>query len=463
MTGTSIRRNRARMAFGPLMLLLALLSACSTREWNAPLVEGDASPRYDFKSRLPPDNSQRVFVVLAFSGGGIRAGAFSFGVLKELSRTSVQIDGRRRRLLDEVDVISSVSGGSFTAAYYGLFGDRIFDDYERKFLKRDVGGGMLSRLADPLALTSLTASDFNRGDLAAAWLTDNLFEHKTFADMSIGRLPYVIINASDLNTGLTFSFIQQQFDFLCSNVSSYPVANAVMASSAMPVIFAPIAVRNFDTDCRERRESWVPAVLKRRDIFTREYQVARGLSRYFDPRTLPIIRLVDGGVTDNLGVRGSMMSPVAHYGNVPDMAGAFTPAALDRVTDVLVIVANAQIYGEYDWSREGVDPGIAGMLYSSFDAAVDILSTETVSLAKGGFQMWADQINARRKPGAPRVRVNFATLTFDGIQDPAERARFNAIPTTLSLPARDVDDLEALAAKLLSESIEYRTFVQSLR
>jgi NTE family protein len=145
------------------------------------------------------------------------------------------------------------------------------------------------------------------------------------------------------------------------------------------------------------------------------------------------------------------------------MAGAFTHEALDKVTDVLVIVANAQIYGEYDWSRNGVDPGIAGMLYSSFDAAVDILSTETVSLAKGGFQMWADQINARRRPGAPTVRVNFATLTFDGIRDPAERARFNGIPTTLSLPTRDVDDLERLAAKLLSESTEYQTFVQSLQ
>jgi len=440
-----------------------MLTACSTREWNAPLVEGDKAPRHDFASRLPKENSQRVFVVLAFSGGGIRAGAFSYGVLKELRQTTVQIDGTRRRLLDEVDVISSVSGGSFTAAYYGLFGDRIFDDYERKFLKRDVSGGMLSRLLDPVALTSLTSSDFNRGDLAAEWLTDNLFERKTFADMSPGRLPYVILNASDLNTGLTFSFIQQQFDFLCSNLNTYPVANAVMASAAMPVIFAPIAVRNFDTDCRERRDSWVPAVLQRRDIFTREYQVARGLSRYFDPQTLPIVRLVDGGVTDNLGVRGSMMSPVAHYGNVPDMAGAFTHEALDKVTDVLVIVANAQIYGEYDWSREGVDPGITGMLYSSFDAAVDILSTETVSLAKGGFQMWADQINARRKPGAPRVRVNFATLTFDGIRDAAERARFNAIPTTLSLPARDVDDLERLSARLLSESIEYQTFVRSLR
>ncbi|MEQ1755923.1 MAG: patatin-like phospholipase family protein [Micropepsaceae bacterium] len=427
-------------------------------------MEADAASRYDFNNNLPRrNNSQRVFVVLAFSGGGTRAAAFSYGVLKGLRNTDIQIDGRHRRLLDEVDVISSVSGGSFTAAYYGLFGNRIFDDYEHKFLKRDVSGDMIARLLDPTALASLTSSHYNRGDLAASWLADNLFEHKTFADMSHEPRPFVIINASDLNTGLTFSFVQQQFDFLCSNLKPYPVANAVMASAAMPVIFAPVAVRNFDTNCRERNESWVPAVLKRRDLFTREYQVARGLSRYFDPRTLPIVRLVDGGVTDNLGVRGSMMSPVAHYGNVADMAGAFSHEALDKVTDVLVVVANAQIYGDYDWSRRGSDPGITEMLYSSFDSAVDILSTETVSLAKSGFQMWADQINARRKPGTKKVLVNFATLTFDGISDSKTRARFNAIPTTLALPARDVDDLQKLAEDLLSQSDEYQRFVESLR
>ena len=46
---------------------------------------------------------------------------------------------------------------------------------------------------------------------------------------------------------------------------------------------------------------------------------------------MPVVRLVDGGITDNLSVRGSIMSPVTHYGNVPDMAGAFTQQALGRV------------------------------------------------------------------------------------------------------------------------------------
>lgn len=442
---------------------VVVLAGCASRSWNDPLVEADVAPRYDFHSHLPRDNAQNVFVVLAFSGGGTRAAAFSYGVLKALRDMHITIDGQNGSLLDQVDVISSVSGGSYTAAYYGLFGNRIFDDFESRFLKRDIEGGMLSELLNPFNDGSLFRPDYNRGDLAARWLDDNVFDHKSFADMSSGHTPFVIINASDINNGLTFSFIQQQFDFLCSNLNSYPVSNAVMASSAVPVIFAPISVRNFDTDCAARRDSWVPYELAVDDPYTRQHQVARALSRYFAPRQMPIVRLLDGGITDNLGVRGSIMSPVAHYGNVEDMAGAFTPEALDRVTKVLVIVANAQIYSEYDWSRDGDDPSIPDALQSSFDAAIDILSTETVTLAKNGFQMWADRINARRKPGSPRVSIDFAALTFDDIKDPAQRARFNAIPTALSLPEKDVDDLEAVAASLVRQSPQIRDFVTSLR
>src|SRR5690606_17467398 len=79
-----------------------------------------------------------LLVFLAFSGGGKRSSAFAYGALKGLRDFEIELDGRKRRLLDEVDSISAVSGGSFPAAYYGLHRDRIFTDFEADFLKRDV-------------------------------------------------------------------------------------------------------------------------------------------------------------------------------------------------------------------------------------------------------------------------------------------------------------------------------------
>lgn len=454
-----MRRKQSCKLAGTLLALS--LQGCAVHAWNSPDIERVKSIRM-----LEPGASPRaddIFVVLAFSGGGTRSAAFAYGLLEALRDTKVSINGRPRRLLDEVDVITSVSGGSYTAAYYGLFGDKIFTDFETTFLKRDVQGELTSLLVNPIALATLASPGVNRSDVAAAWLGDHIFENKTFADMKSPTGPFVIVNASDINTGMTFSFIQQQFDFLCSRIDDFPVARAVMASSAVPGYFAPIAVRNYDGDC-PARHSWARAALKNPDIYSRDYQVARALERYAEPTNMPIVRLVDGGMTDNLGVRGSMMSPVMHYGNVEDMSGAFDEEGLDKVSKVLVVVANAQIYEDYTWSREGREPGLIGSLSASFDSAIGILNSETIGLARRGFMQWADRINRRPgRVGRPPVDVKFAALTFDHIRDDDERRYFNSVPMALSLPAHQVDKVRALARRLLNDSPDYQSFLDSLR
>ncbi|TAM94799.1 MAG: hypothetical protein EPN40_11380 [Rhodanobacteraceae bacterium] len=195
---------------------------------------------------------------------------------------------------------------------------------------------------------------------------------------------------------------------------------------------------------------------------TYRYSVALELQRYLKPDRMPLLRLVDGSITDNLGVRGSMMSPVAQDGDVPDMAGAFAPWQLRHVRHVLVVVANAQTYSEYPWSLEGDSPGTINTLLASFVAAFSILNTQTVSLAKRGFLEWANHVNAMRPPVAPRVDVNFVVLTFNQIKDPAERDRFNAMPTTFHLHPAQVDALRALAGRLLGQSPEFQSFLSDL-
>ncbi|MEJ7746162.1 MAG: patatin-like phospholipase family protein [Luteimonas sp.] len=435
-------------------------TGCAHRVWNDRIDHPAAGERYEFRNRLPK-NSQDLFVVLAFSGGGTRAAAFSYGVLQSLRDTAVTVDGTQRRLLDEVDVVTAVSGGSYTAAYYGLFGDRIFTDYTRDFLYRDWQGELIGLAARPRSLAAMSSGDFNRSDLVADYLGRTLFRHATYADLSRNGLPFVIINASDLNNATTFSFMQQQFDFLCSDLSSYPVGHAVMASSAVPGPFASIALRNYD-DCSERHRPWVAEALTHDDFLDRRRAVALALDRYAHTDRMPILRLVDGGVTDNLGVRGSMMSPVAHYGNVPDMAGAFTHEQLGRVRNVLVIVANAQVYAETAWSLHGREPGTVGMLQASFDSALGLLNTETVALAKQGFLMWGAHVNAMRPPGEPGVTVDFAVLTFDQISDRPTRDQFNAMPTTFRLGPGEVDALIAEPARLLEQSPQYQSFLRRI-
>ncbi len=133
-----------------IVALLLLLGGCATRPVNPPITQADASTGYRFEVRQAQVKNKDNVLVLAFSGGGTRAAAFSYGVLEFLRRTEiVGPKGNKGRLLDEVDVITGVSGGSFTALAYALYGEKLFDEYEQRFLKRNVQGEIISRTLSP--------------------------------------------------------------------------------------------------------------------------------------------------------------------------------------------------------------------------------------------------------------------------------------------------------------------------
>ena len=114
-----------------------LLAACATLAPNPPLAKYEPKAGYDFERlQRGAENTDELFVILAFSGGGTRAAALAYGVLEALRDTPIEWRGRRRALLDEVDVISSISGGSFPAAYYALRGRQIFEEFPERFLYR---------------------------------------------------------------------------------------------------------------------------------------------------------------------------------------------------------------------------------------------------------------------------------------------------------------------------------------
>jgi len=445
-------------------LTIALtLSACAVRPYNAPLDAISPTVNYTFAQRLPR-NSPRLFVVLTFSGGGTRAAAFTLGVLEKLAETTITVNGQSRRLLDEVDVITAVSGGSFTAAYYGLFGNDVFTDFTQRFLYSDVQSEMIAALLSPSQLVNVIGSEFNRSDAIASYLDRTLFKGRTFADMSSnGRSPYIILNATDLNTGATFSFTQMQFDYLCSDLTSFPVSRAVMASAAVPIVFAPIVLRNYPGPCPGRSPPWVEQALAERNPADRRFHAATALASYSDPQAVPYVRLVDGGIIDNLGVRGSIMSEVNHYGRVLEMAGAFSPQALEQVEHVLVIASNTQSISGRDWVRWADDPSLLDTALAVVDATTNVLNAETTLLAQQSFDMWAAHVNRQRCANCSKVTIDFSVLSFDHLADATERNRFRTIPTSFRLDRETVNDLRTLPARMLDASPQFRAFLERVK
>ncbi|PID33624.1 MAG: hypothetical protein CR955_01625, partial [Thiotrichales bacterium] len=204
-----------------LSSILLLLVSCT-----AVLPPMNQQVTQQFKDKPPQIHhwqkaNNQTLLILTFSGGGTRAAAFSYGVLKGLRDSRIMRKGEPIPLLSEVDLISSVSGGSFTAAYYGLFGKQIFSDYESRFLKHPIQSELIHRWLSPKSWGKLGSNFFNRSDLAAEYYSQQIFQNKNFSDMR-EDMPLIIINSTDISAGMPFSFIPSNMNWICSDLGSYP-------------------------------------------------------------------------------------------------------------------------------------------------------------------------------------------------------------------------------------------------
>ena len=122
------------------VVLLGMTACSTTRPWvNAPLVNGIVTPDPDDVQALGEASADDFSMIAAvtLSGGGARAAAFGYGVLQALHQTPVLLNKRKTSLLDQVGVISGVSGGSIVAAYYAAFGAETFERFESDFLRKN--------------------------------------------------------------------------------------------------------------------------------------------------------------------------------------------------------------------------------------------------------------------------------------------------------------------------------------
>ncbi|HSQ91432.1 MAG TPA: patatin-like phospholipase family protein, partial [Nitrospiraceae bacterium] len=220
---------------------------------NAPLPQWD--PTYGYRSaNLPPSrtgSSDSLFIVASFSGGGARASALSYGVLRELARTPIVWEGSPKRLVDELNIINALSGGSFTAAYYALYGDRIFHDFEYRFLRKDWESELRARIfRSPSNWFRMWSPYFGRAHVFSELLDEALFDGHTFGDLvSRHQRPLIFLHASDMATLSRFEFNQRQFDLICSDLSQLPLSIATASSSALPLVLSPISMKNYAGQC----------------------------------------------------------------------------------------------------------------------------------------------------------------------------------------------------------------------
>jgi NTE family protein len=416
------------------------------------------APGYRVGDAVRPGQSDDLLVVVALSGGGTRAAALGYGVLEELRRTEVKVHGARRRLLDEVDVISAVSGGTFPAAYYALRGERAFEDFEDKVLLRRFETELAERiLLNPVNWFRLPSPTFGKSDLFAELYDETVFDHATFADLQRANGPFVIINGTDLTSGARFSFTQDQFDAICGDLSRMTLARAVATSTALPPLLTPITLENRGGTCGRRPASWeieAAAAAKMSSTPGRALLRARALQSYADPGR-PYIHLFDGGLSENVGlaevVRALEIMKV-------DPRETVMPA-LRRAHKVVVIAVNALRFPEVDWDRSPAPPGTDTVTDQMWSIPVDRITFDIVEQVHDKLITWQSE---RAADGAPR-RAYLVQVTFADLKDPEERRYFQGVKTRLQLPKDQVDKVREVAGRLLRQSPDFQRLLVDLK
>lgn len=433
----SLVHSSSRILLGALLLAG---TACARFPENRPLRASDArGAGYRFENLgRSVANTNSLLVCLSFSGGGTRAAAFSLGVLRALRDT--RIEKGSKRLIDEVDAVSGVSGGAFTAAFYGVYGEqRLLRDFE-EVLKRDLTADILWRgLARPWNAIRLMSPWFERSDVAAEVYDDTIFDGCTYANLQARGRPFVVLNATNLAFGERFEFTQDEFDLLGSALVDFPIGRAVAASSAFPFLLTPVTLVNHAS------ERGAPALgAAEGDRRRRARDRARRLLAA-DKEHHPFVHLVDGGVVDNLGV-GFLLD--GHR-------DGFVRRLLDagEVSTLVFIVVNARNRLSNDMDLTARAPGVTDVVVSSMNAGID---SHTGALARA-----LEELRDAHDPRSA-VKVHVIEVNLEDLPNEARRQRLLEIGTNYALTASEVRAVADAGADLLLENPEFRRLVAGL-
>jgi NTE family protein len=435
---------------GAAMLAVLALVSCASLDTSPINTPSSAIGEAPSPGLFADDEDGETLVGLTFSGGGTRAAAFSFGVLQAFAETEVPTaSGPARSLLDRVDFVSGVSGGSVTAAYFGLKGRAALDDFRERFLLKNAEEDLNTNPLNPATLAKVMGGGANDRSNLPRWLDRNLFDGATFRSILARRHPTVWINASDIANHTPFVFEPGTLRALCSDLADVPVADAVAASAAVPVIFAPVTLETYPDRCAYEMPRWVrwaseqagaPALLK---------GYARALLAYRDTKQVRYLRLLDGGLTDNFGLAGLTIARAA--ADTP--YAPLSPRQAARLKRALFLVVNSGRASDTEWTRTQTGPTVAPLLMAVVDTGIDASVRQGFDAFQLTLARWQQDLiewrcrlspaEVARYVGSTKgwncrdVKFLSGEVAFD--QLPEKKEKLQAIATRFVLPADEVD------------------------
>ena len=458
------------MRFAGMVLCAVALGGCATIQ-NAPInLPLPADVSVIDPSRSVPTNGDDLLIGLAFSGGGTRAAAFSFGVLAALDQTETGPAGRNSSLLERVDYMSGVSGGAVTAAYFGLRGRDALSDFRERFLLRDAEESLRTPYT-PVSVIRAYEGGVNDTQQFPQWLDQNLFGGATFRELNSAHRPRVLINASDVYNRTPFVFNDTTFKAICSDLNSYPIANAVAASAAIPVVFAPIVLTSYANRCQAKIPEWITTARSNTAVPPLLKELASAFARYRDG-SVPYIKLFDGGLVDNYGLSGFTIARLS----AETPYGPLTAQQAVKIRRVLFLVVDAGRGPSGDWAQSLEGPTAIESVTAAADTAIVSSARSSFTAFDQTMTEWRDALvrwrcslsspdrqsyGATQRPDCRDLKFFVGRINFEQLG--AQRAfELNAIPTRFRLSQQDVERLISAGQDALRSNTTFRAFLSSI-
>jgi len=458
----------------PWLVACLILAGCaSTHFENFPLTSGTENPE---RRAVDVSHEERPLILVAISGGGSRAAALGWAVLREVAKFRYGAEGQTRSLIDDIGVVSSVSGGSVIAAHFALYGPDGLERFALDFLRPDNMRTLGIDAVDPITWSRLAVTGASRIDVVEELFDNQLFKRKTFFDLNQPGKPYLILNATDMATGEVFAFTPKRFDDICSDLDKELISSGVAASSAVPIVLSPVAFQNFSVShCQGRPiPQWITTRLNGRFAPYLNLETFK-LARYANDlrggpnslRKIDYLYFLDGGLADNLAIHGlleTISSPYAapiigaRDAGLPSGATVLDALNTGKIKKLVVLVINARADAANTLSQSSSLPGIVDMVNSVTSIP---LSSTTASVASQ-MEVLLAQLNAAAggggsgNPQFTGLKVYMVKIDFDqfGDADPHRRelrAKANNIPTLWSISQENREVLEEAGTVLLHQ------------
>jgi len=450
-------KHKKKILLASALLAGILLCRCCAPKYNQPLLSVDKEPVATIESVV--QDTQMLFAT-TFSGGGTRAMAMGYFVCKELNKVIYKDSST---LMKEIDITSGVSGGSFVSAALPIYRND-WDSFYTKGVIRDIQGDLVKRMLLPWNWPKLLSPYYTRTDLASEYYHKHIFKKHTFG--SILPYPILYINSTLLAQGTHFVYNDDYFRYINSNIKSYPIGYACAASSAFPVGFPAMTLKNYgktatqDSLLKDRKYKRAFRNKERdMDLF-----VYWRLRKFLNDKSNEWIHNQDGGIAGNTGIKRILDE--CKTNGIINRAINNVKNPLKRIV-LLTMDAGTQKVDQ-NGSKQSPPNSLDVVLYTT-TTSMDILSGERFEEVKDYLgQIW--QVAQQSQSGmafedralSKLEKPYLIEINARNIKDPKLATDFNKLPTSFHLDSDQLMVIESAVNHLLNNNSEYQRLLESI-